>query len=63
MQVFDKEYYFGGHDGDCSGIVDTPIGKSTSLGLKDKLFVGYTYYNSEQIEELVEEFGELWKGN
>jgi hypothetical protein len=46
VQIYDKEYYYGGHDGEWTGIVPSQVGKSTSLKLKGTYLVGYTFFNS-----------------
>lgn len=46
VQVYDKEYYYGGHDGDWTGIVESGIAKSTSLKLKHCLLAGITYFTA-----------------
>ena len=35
IQIYDHEYYYGGHDSDITGIVETEIGKSSTLHLKE----------------------------
>lgn len=42
--------------------MEAPVGKSTSLGLKSKVFVGYTFFSAIQIDDIIEEFGEFWAG-
>ena len=62
IQIYDHEYYYGGHDSDITGIVETDIGKSTTLHLKEILLVGYTYYDADDISLLLDEFGKYWQG-
>ena len=46
VQVYDKEYYYGGHEGEWTGIVPSLVGKSTSLKLKATILAGYTLFTS-----------------
>ena len=60
--MYDREYYYGGHGNDWTGIVDAPVGKSTTLGLKACLYVGQTHFTPDQVEDIIDEFGEIWIG-
>ena len=62
IQIYGHEYYYGGHDADITGIVETDIGKSTSLNLKEILLVGYTYYDADDVDLILDEFGKFWQG-
>lgn len=62
IQIYGHEYYYGGHDAEITGVVETDIGKSTSLHLKEVLLVGYTYYDADDVDLLLDEFGKFWQG-
>lgn len=62
IQVYGQEYYYGGHDSEITGIVETDIGKSTTLHLKETLLVGYTYYDADDVDIILDEFGKFWQG-
>ncbi|CAI2361157.1 unnamed protein product [Moneuplotes crassus] len=62
IQVYSQEYYYGGHDSEITGIVETDIGKSTNLYLKETLLVGYTYYDADDVDLILDEFGKFWQG-
>ena len=63
IQIYGHEYYYGGHDEDITGIVETDIGESTSLHLKETLLVGYTFYDADDVDLILDEFGKFWQGN
>ena len=60
--LYDLEFSYGGHDMESSGIVVVDKGNSAGLELKESLPVGLTYYSGDEIDEIVEEFGEFWHG-
>jgi len=62
IQIYGQEYYYGGHDSEITGIVETGIGKSTSLYLKEILLVGFTYYDADDVDLILDEFGKFWYG-
>ena len=61
--LFDMEFSFGGHDLDQSGIVVVPKGNSAGLRLKESIPVGVTFYSSDEVDEIVEYFGDFWHGS
>jgi len=62
IQIYGQEYYYGGHDSEITGIVETDIGKSTTLHLKEILLVGYTHYDADDVDLILDEFGRFWQG-
>ena len=60
--IFDMEFSYGGHNEALSGIVVVNQGNSAGLVLKERLPVGVTYYSPDEIDEIVEYFGEYWQG-
>lgn len=63
VQVFSHEFSYGGHDFKTSGVVCVEAGNSAGLTLKEKLPVGITYYNEEEVEDIVIQFGDFWLGS
>jgi len=63
IELFKHEFSYGGHDYDCSGIVVVQAGNCAGLTLKERLPVGVTYYNEDEIDDIVRAFGQFWKGN
>lgn len=61
--LYDLEFSFGGHDQDSSGIVVVPKGNSAGLRLKESIPVAFTFYSSDEVDEIVEWFGDFWHGN
>ena len=62
VEIYGHEFSYGGHDFDMSGIVCVEAGNSAGLTLKEKLPVGVTFYNEDEIDEIVRKFGEYWLG-
>ena len=60
--ICDGEISYGGHDKPVSGIVVVEEGNCAGLVLKEKLVVGLTYYNSDEIDEIVDYLGQFWHG-
>lgn len=63
VQMFNLEFSYGGHDYDNSGIVCVEAGNSAGLTLKEKIPVGITYYQEEEIDEIMSAFGNFWWGS
>ena len=62
VEIYGHEFSYGGHDQECSGIVCVESGNSAGLTLKEKLPVGITFYNEDEIDDIVCRFGEFWIG-
>ena len=62
LQIFDLEFSFGGHEEECSGIVVVDVGNQAGLELKESLAIGVTHMGYDEIDEVVEQFGEFWHG-
>ncbi|CDW79059.1 desumoylating isopeptidase 2-like [Stylonychia lemnae] len=62
VEIYKHEFSYGGHDYDCSGIVCVEAGNSAGLTLKEKLPVGVTFYNEDEIDEIIRQFGDFWIG-
>ena len=60
--IYDLEVSYGGHDEDSSGIVVVDKGNNAGLELKESLAVGITYYSADEIDEIIDNFGEFWHG-
>ena len=60
--IYDLEVSYGGHDEDTSGIVVVDKGNNAGLELKESLAVGITYYSADEIDEIIDNFGEFWHG-
>ncbi len=62
VEIFNHEFSYGGHDQACSGIVCVEAGNCAGLTLKEKLPVGETYYNEDEIDDIIRSFGDFWLG-
>ena len=62
IELYKHEFSYGGHDYSFSGIVVVESGNTAGLTLKEKLPVGITYYNEDEIDEIVKKFGSFWMG-
>ena len=60
--MYDLEFSYGGHNEDTSGIVVVERGNSAGLELRESLPIGFTYYTGNEIDEIVDFFGEFWLG-
>ena len=60
--LYDLEFSYGGHEMDSSGIVVVDKGNSAGLVLRESLPVGISYYSPDEIDEVVDTFGEFWHG-
>ena len=62
MGIFDLEFSYGGHEKAESGIVVVDAGNAAGLTLKESIPVGTCYYSGDEIDEIVEYFGDFWHG-
>ena len=62
VELYNYEFSYGGHDQKSSGIVCVDAGNSAGLTLKEKIPVGITYYNQDEIDEIINHLGEFWFG-
>ena len=53
VEIYKHEFSYGGHDFACSGIVVVEAGNSAGLTLKEKIPIGVTYYNEDEIDEII----------
>ena len=60
--LYDREFTYGGHDLALPGTVVVEKGNSAGLTLKESLPIGVTYYSSDEIDEIIDYFGEFWHG-
>ena len=60
--LYDLEFSYGGHELAQAGTVVVERGNSAGLELKESLPVGITYYSSDEINDIVDYFGEFWHG-
>lgn len=61
--IYNLEMSYGGHSEDSPGTVAVQKGNSAGLILKESLAVGTTYFDIEEINNIVDYFGQFWKGN
>jgi len=61
--VYGLEFSYGGHDLDQPGTVVVVQGNSAGLTLKERIPVGETHYTSDEVNQLVDYFGDCWRGN
>ena len=62
VEIYGYEFSYGGHDYNISGIVCVEAGHSVGLVLKERIMVGITYFNEDEIDEVIRNFGHYWKG-
>lgn len=60
--LYDLEFSYGGHDLEASGIVVVDKGNTAGLILKESLPVGMTYYSGDEIDDIIDNFGNFWYG-
>ena len=60
--LYDLEFSYGGHDEESSGIVVVDKGNTAGLVLKETLAVGLTYYSGDEIDDIIDTFGDFWHG-
>lgn len=60
--VYGMEFSYGGHDAELPGTVTDLKGNSAGLPLKESFPVGYTYYDRDEVLQVVERFGAFWYG-
>eukprot|EP01028_Stygiella_incarcerata_P005581 TRINITY_DN2345_c0_g1_i1.p1 TRINITY_DN2345_c0_g1~~TRINITY_DN2345_c0_g1_i1.p1 ORF type:complete len:177 (-),score=33.32 TRINITY_DN2345_c0_g1_i1:431-961(-) len=61
--VYNREYSFGGHDGEESGIFVLEPGTAYGLEVKERRILGTTKLTEKEVYALVREMGRTWKGN
>ena len=62
ISIFDNEFSYGGHEHERSGIVVVEQGNSAGLILKERLPIGFTYYSCDDMDEIIDFFGDFWHG-
>lgn len=60
--IYGLELSYGGHRDDSPGTVVVYEGNSAGLTKKEKIPVGTTYFNLEEINNITDYFGEYWSG-
>lgn len=60
--MHDLEFSFGGHTQPVTGTVVVLKGNSAGLKLKESIPVGITYYNLEEINDIITYMGDFWHG-
>ena len=60
--LYDLEFSYGGHELAQPGTVVVDKGNTAGLELKESIPVGVTYYSSDEINDIVDYFGEYWHG-
>lgn len=60
--IFGLEFSYGGHDSYSPGTVIVMQGNSAGLSLKESLPVGYTYYNLDEVNDIIKYMGDYWLG-
>ncbi|CAG8465228.1 1050_t:CDS:2 [Scutellospora calospora] len=64
VEVFDKEYNFGGHDFDATGVfLMKPRTGPPNVTFKDSIFMGYTSMTKEDVKNAINELSKEWSGN
>jgi hypothetical protein len=60
--MFGLEFSYGGHKYAESGTVVVYKGNSAGLTLKETVELGVTYYNLQEINEIITYMGDFWHG-
>ncbi len=62
VQIYDTEYWYGGHDLNSSGVVRSRPGE-LELRLEERVLVGYTAMSRDEVGKEVEFLDGLWLGS
>ena len=62
VSIYNMEFSYGGHREPVSGIVVVNEGNSAGLTLRESIPVGTSYYSADEIDDIIETFGEFWHG-